>query len=153
MLCDKTASNLVIILYLKFKLKESQLPMKSKLPLFLIPILLSLLFIGTAYYINTHIIYPATTIYDWLDTVYLYHLANRLCILAILILLLQALYFSFKKKQEFFTFLWKSADLSKSSHSRNHYTILRRSTMDDQKISIIILTRNNTYMPQIRIEN
>ena len=68
--------------------------MKSKLPLFLIPILLSLLFIGTAYYI----IYPATTIYDWLDTVYLYHLANRLCILAILILLLQALYFSFKKK-------------------------------------------------------
>lgn len=75
--------------------------MKSKLPLFLIPILLSLLFIGTAYYINTHIIYPATTIYDWLDTVYLYHLANRLCILAILILLLQALYFSFKKNRNF----------------------------------------------------
>lgn len=72
--------------------------MKPKPPLFLIPILLSLLFISTAYCINAYIIYPATTINDWLDAVHWYRLANRLCILSLFILLLQALHFSFKKK-------------------------------------------------------
>ena len=71
--------------------------MKLKKHLFRVLVLLSIVMIGIACLINGKLVHPASSISDWLSTVYWYHITNYLFAGALFILLICAIYHNFLK--------------------------------------------------------
>ena len=74
--------------------------MEIKKYLFRFFVLLSIVMIGIACLINVKLVHPASSISDWLNTVYWYHITNYLFTGALFILLICAIYHNYSKNRK-----------------------------------------------------